>query len=208
MSAPCADAWLHAPPDNETGVHMPSELFRLAAPRRLGVNDYATCPCCGARRDFHMDRALVFSCGGDRTLHNTIRDMFLREAEPFPGQARRDGGAAWNRFVRPSSGGRVARERSGEQPSCDRLCHDFRPEGRPHRGRRYGEVQRHMRCRSMVSGVAGALEFSRLIADPPLREPRGPWSPLCESAVYARIPQSVPATRESPTLLDVAFAPE
>ena len=57
---------------------MDSELFHLSVARRLRLRlleDFATCPCCGASLDAYMDHALVCICGGDRTLrHHAARD--------------------------------------------------------------------------------------------------------------------------------------
>ena len=84
VSAPGADAWLHACPNKEKGLWMPSKLFRLAVARRLRiqlVRDYSSCPLCGETLDAFMDHALVCQCCGDRTLrHNAVRDAFFQDA--------------------------------------------------------------------------------------------------------------------------------
>ena len=84
-SAAGADGWLHAAPNKEMGTQMDSELFRLSLARRARVrllDDFATCPCCGAALDAYMDHALVCPCGGDRTLrHNALRDDTYIEAQ-------------------------------------------------------------------------------------------------------------------------------
>ena len=73
---------------------MPSELFRIAVGRRLRVKflqEFATCPCCGAALDAYMDHALVCACRGDRTLrHNSARDSFFVEAREAGVRAERE----------------------------------------------------------------------------------------------------------------------
>ena len=72
------DSWLMAPPCEEAGTQVDSELFRIALGRRLRVPlnpGGQACPCCGAQQDRYMDHALVCACGGDRTRrHNAVRD--------------------------------------------------------------------------------------------------------------------------------------
>ena len=84
LSLPGANEWLHAPPNDDGGLKMDSELFKLAIARRLRVpllHEQSCCPLCGSALDAYMDHALVCGCGGDRTLrHNAIRNTVYEDA--------------------------------------------------------------------------------------------------------------------------------
>ena len=85
VTLPGADPWLHAPPSQELGTQMSSELYRIALGRRLRLpflDTPASCGMCGAALDVYMDHALVCGCGGDRTLrHNAIRNVTYRACQ-------------------------------------------------------------------------------------------------------------------------------
>ena len=146
LSLPGANEWLHAPPNDEEGLKMDPELFKLAIARRLRVpilHEHTSCSLCGSALDVYMDHALVCGCGGDRTLrHNAVRNTVYEDAR--------------------NVGIRCTKEKSGLLPP--RPGHESLQGERSTNGRRPADIW----FPDWRNGKAGAVDFavtSGLLAD-------------------------------------------
>jgi hypothetical protein len=92
-SLPGAGAWLTAPPVDD-GREINTPLIRVVLKRRIRMlvfDQNAHCPLCGQASDPRADHALVYQCGGDRTIrHNTVLHVFFEEASEAGAKPERE----------------------------------------------------------------------------------------------------------------------